>query len=111
MFTPSSTFNGLANHQNSQFGFPNYITGGVAGSPATNLGMLPHAGSSALSPPPPPTQTTLSGSQSSLFENIYGGTFKLICVCLCKIFSFLFKGLISVLHHAINNKHQVLDVK
>ncbi len=72
MFTPSSTFNGLANHQNGQFGFPNYITGGVAGSPATNLGILPHTSSGALSPPPP-TQTTLSGSQSSLFENIYGG--------------------------------------
>ena len=72
IFTPSSTFNGLANHQNGQFGFPNYITGGVSNSPATNLGMLQHAGSSALSPPPP-TQTTLSGSQNSLFENIYGG--------------------------------------
>lgn len=67
MFTPSSTFNGLANHQNGQFGFPSYISGGVAGSPATGtLSLIPQSGSGALSPPP--TQGALSGSQTSLFE-------------------------------------------
>jgi hypothetical protein len=48
-----------------------YLSNGIAGSPATNLGMIQQASSSAALSPPP-TQSTLSGSQNSLFEGIYG---------------------------------------
>jgi len=70
MFTQNSNFNGLGNHQNGQYGFSGYLSGGIAGSPATNLGMIQQASSSAALSPPP-TQSTLSGSQNSLFEGIY----------------------------------------
>jgi len=70
IFTQNSNFNGLSNHQNGQFGYSGYLSGGIAGSPATNLGMIQQASSSAALSPPP-TQSTLSGSQNSLFEGIY----------------------------------------
>ena len=71
MFNQNSSFNGLNNHQNAQFVYSGYLSSGIAGSPATNLGMIQQASSSAALSPPP-TQSTLSGSQNSLFEGIYG---------------------------------------
>lgn len=71
MFTPSSNginnFNGMNHQYGNQNGFN---TGGISGSPATNLGgMMQSNSTAALSPPP--TQSTLSSSQNSLFEGIY----------------------------------------
>jgi hypothetical protein len=100
LFTPSSTFNGI-NHQNGQFGFSGkihlniflsptfinasfnenlfvkikgYLSGGIATSPANNLGIMQSTTSSAALSPPP-TQSTLSGSQNSLFEGIYANNY------------------------------------
>ena len=47
-----------------------YLSGGIATSPANNMGMMQNNNSSAALSPPP-TQSTLSGSQNSLFEGIY----------------------------------------
>jgi hypothetical protein len=56
----------MNSHQNGQFNFSGY---GIAGSPATSLGLIHQATSAALSPPP--TQhSALSGSQNSLFDTL-----------------------------------------
>ncbi len=66
-----NNFNGMSNHQyGGQNGFSGYLSGGISGSPATNLGMMQSTSNGALSPPP--TQSALSGSQNSLFDGIYG---------------------------------------
>ena len=47
----------------------------MAGSPATNLGIVQPNNTAALSPPP--TQSALNGSQTSLFDGIYGKRIRL----------------------------------